>query len=186
MFVLFRPRPSQKTETLWLFYLKIPNMHYMFRLTLRSHGIWFTMNLHHHQHIYDGLLLYKRKLIEIAGHHANKLQVRVTWVAFSGKDRQINDRKFFFFTGCHFLQFACISSRTGRGNNLWLGRLIVQIWNRLLPWNDNSVIYGDLSLNYAQAWRHKKFIVIRRDFWKCIYDVYSAVVHVVWFLRFWY
>ena len=145
MFVLFRPRPSQKTGSLWLFYLKIPNMHYMFRL---------TMNLHHHQHIYDGLLLYKRKLIEIAGIMLTSSKSGNTWVVFSGKDRQINDRKFSFFTGCHLLQFACISCRTGRGNNLWLGRQIVQIWNRLLPWNDNLVINGDLSLNYAQAWRH--------------------------------
>ena len=104
------------------------------------------------------LLLYKGKLIEIARHHSNKFQVKVTWIAFSGKDRQINDRKFFFFTGCHFLQFACISCRTGRGNNLCLGRLIVQIWKGLLPWNDNSVIYDDLSFNFAQAWRHQKFI----------------------------
>ena len=50
MSVSFRLRSPQKTESHWLFYLKSPNI------------IWCTMNLHHHQPTYDGLLLYKGKL----------------------------------------------------------------------------------------------------------------------------
>ena len=56
------------------------------------------MNLHHH-HIYDGLLLYKGKLSEIAGQLGIMLTSSKSGLRelhFRGKDRQINDRKFSF------------------------------------------------------------------------------------------
>ena len=40
--ISYRPWPSQKTESRWLFYSNTPNIHNMFRLTPWSHGIWFS------------------------------------------------------------------------------------------------------------------------------------------------
>ena len=42
MFILFLPRPSQKTEPIWLFLFHFSNIHNMFRHLPWSHGIWFA------------------------------------------------------------------------------------------------------------------------------------------------
>ena len=50
MSFLFLPRPSQKTEPIFLFLLNLSNLHNMFRLSPWSHGIWFTTDKNNIDH----------------------------------------------------------------------------------------------------------------------------------------
>ena len=50
MSFLFLPRPSQKTEPIFLFLLNLSNLHNMFRLSPWSHGIWFKTDKNNVDH----------------------------------------------------------------------------------------------------------------------------------------
>ena len=64
--ISYRPWPSQKTESLWLFYFDTPNIHNMFRLTPWSHGIWFSTdkNIQRSQETGPNFHFLSEKLIE--------------------------------------------------------------------------------------------------------------------------
>ena len=85
MSVLYFPRPSQKTNLLFVFYFQLSNIHNMFRLTPWSHGIWCLTDKEKWQHqktsiqnslfVKTSLSLFAKKS-KISPHKTRKVQKR--------------------------------------------------------------------------------------------------------------